>query len=388
LRIALVRQRYNPYGGAERFAARALGALAARGVSSAVVTRDWAGAETAEGYEVIRVAPFHVGRWWRDRGFAAAVCARLARESFDLVQSHERLACCDVYRAGDGVHRVWLDRRGEAGGVLVRLGQALSPYHRYVLAAERRMYASPRLAAVICNSRMVAREIGAHFGVPAARLHVIYNGVDLERFHPGLAAEHRHALRTRLGIADGAFVYLHVGSGYARKGVARTLHALAALDDRRAHLVVVGRDRDEPALQRLAGRLGLGARVHFAGAQDDVRPWYGTADALVLATLYDPMPNAAVEALACGLPVVVTEQCGAAELVMPGASGEVCDVFDAAALVRAMAAVRAGDRAARRHAARTAVAALGLDAMGAKLVALYEALLAAPLTRVAQGRRV
>ncbi len=376
MRIALVRQRYNPYGGAERFVSRAVAALAARGVRAAVVTRDWAGAEQPDGYEVLRVAPFHLGRLWRDWGFARAACARLAEERFDLVQSHERLACCDVYRAGDGVHRVWLERRARAAGPLARAAQALSPYHRYVLAAERRMFASPQLAAVICNSRMVAREIAAHFGVADAKLHVIYNGVDLARFHPGLRDEHRAALRARLGIPETAFTYVHVGSGYARKGVDRALAALAALPDRDARLVIVGRDRAEARMRRLAERLGVGGRVHFAGGQTDVRPWYALADAFVLATLYDPMPNAAVEALACGLPAVVTEQCGAAELVVPGSSGEVCDAFDSAALVRAMAAAAQGDRTARRAAARASVAGLGLDAMGAALVALYERLLA------------
>jgi UDP-glucose:(heptosyl)LPS alpha-1,3-glucosyltransferase len=376
LRIAIVRQRYNPYGGAERFVARALAALAARGVDATVVTRDWRGAEQADGYAVLRVAPFHIGRLMRDWGFAAAACARLARERFDLVQSHERLACCDVYRAGDGVHRVWLERRARDGGALARLAQALSPYHRYVLAAERRMFASPRLAAVICNSRMVAREIREHFGLPEGKLHVIYNGVDLARFHPGLLEAHRGALRAQLGIPEGAFVYLHVGSGFARKGVARALAALAALPDRDARLVVVGRDRDAAGMARLASRLGVAARVHFTGGQADVAPWYGMADAFVLATLYDPMPNAAVEALASGLPIVVTTQCGAAELVSAGASGEVCDAFDPASIARALQAVAAGDAEARRRAARASVADLGLEAMGARLVALYEALLA------------
>ncbi len=142
LKIAIVRQRYNPYGGAERFAARALNALAARGVGAAVVTRDWAGAEALRRVRSDPRVPFHVGRLWRDWGFARAACARLARERFDLVQSHERISCCDIYRAGDGVHREWLDRRAQAGGAWTRFAQAISPYHRYVLAAERRMFAS------------------------------------------------------------------------------------------------------------------------------------------------------------------------------------------------------------------------------------------------------
>ena len=71
--------------------------------------------------DIVRCDPFHVGRVWRDWSFARAACAATAREAFDLVQSHERIACCDVYRAGDGVHRVWLEERMRTGGRLERL---------------------------------------------------------------------------------------------------------------------------------------------------------------------------------------------------------------------------------------------------------------------------
>ena len=97
MRIAIVRQRYNPFGGAERFVARALEALAGQGAQVTVVARE---RESGARGAVLKVDPFDAGRLWRDWGFARAVCARLATESFDLVESHERLACCDVYRAG------------------------------------------------------------------------------------------------------------------------------------------------------------------------------------------------------------------------------------------------------------------------------------------------
>jgi len=100
----------------------------------------------------------------------------------------------------------------------------------------------------------------------------------------------------------------------------------------RAHLIVVGGDKAEARATTLARDLGIGDRVHFLGARDDVRPWYGAADAFVLPTLYDPFPNAALEAMACGLPVIVTSQCGSAELVNEGANGMVCNALDVASL--------------------------------------------------------
>lgn len=376
-RIAVIRQRYNPFGGAERFVERALGALRARGASVTLVARDWPQGASSD---FIRVDPFHVGRVWRDRSFARAVCARLERESFDLVQSHERLCCCDVYRAGDGVHRQWLENRARVLGPLGRLGMRLNPYHCYVLDAEREMFDSPRLRAVICNSRMVRDEIRRHFGVDEAKLHVVYNGVDLDAFHPRLRAEHRTAMRAKLGIAERATVHLFVGSGFERKGVDRALDALARLPDRTARLLIVGKDKAEGAMRRRAAALGIADRVQFAGGQPDVRPWYGAADCFVLPTLYDPFPNAALEALACGLPVVVSTQCGAAELVESGRNGFVCDALDVDCLASVMTTVASRGPSGFAEAARASVAHLGLAQMAERLVALYEGLLA--------GRRV
>jgi UDP-glucose:(heptosyl)LPS alpha-1,3-glucosyltransferase len=286
------------------------------------------------------------------------------------------MACCDVYRAGDGVHRQWLENRARGEGALARLATRLSPYHRYVLAQERRLFASPRLRAVICNSRMVRDEIQFHFGTPKEKLHIVYSGVDLDAFVPELRLEHRSRLRAELGIPDDAMVYLHVGSGFARKGVATLLAALARLEDRNARLLVVGKDRAEPALRAAAAKPGIGNRVHFAGGQTDVRPFYGAADCFVLATLYDPFPNAALEALASGLPIVVSRQSGAAELVREGVNGHVVDALDVDALAAAMAAIAKRGPMEMSEDARASVLDLGLDAMAERLVALYRRLLA------------
>ena len=372
MRIALIRQRYNPFGGAERFVARAAEALAAEGASVTVFARDWQGGGAVR---AVRCDPFHVGRVWRDWSFARAACAATARERFDLVQSHERLSCCDIYRAGDGVHRQWLENRARALGPVARLAQSLGPYHRYVLRAEARMFASPRLRAVICNSRMVRGEIRRHFGVDDAKLHVIYNGVDTDAFHPRVRTEFRSAMRAKLGIADSAPVLLFVGSGFERKGVARLVAALAAMPVPDAYVVVVGRDKSERQCRALARRLGVAERVHFAGGQQDVRPWYGLADAFALPTLYDPFPNAALEALACGLPIVTSTQSGAAELVAPGSNGYVCDALDIAGLARDCTDVLAlGRDPVAQAAARRAAEPLDIASMAKRLLALYHSL--------------
>jgi UDP-glucose:(heptosyl)LPS alpha-1,3-glucosyltransferase len=299
----------------------------------------------------------------------------MAKGGFDITQSHERIPGCMIFRAGDGVHAAWLAHRARVLGELQKLAQAWSPYHRYVLGAEKAMFAHPALRAVICNSQMVADEIGRFYGVDRNRLHVIYNGVDTAMFHPGLADEFRAPTRARAGIPEGAPLLLFVGSGFERKGVPQLLRAFAKARNQATRLVIVGADRKLKAMQAMAAKLGVSQRVHFTGPLKDVRPWYGAADGFVLPTLYDPCPNAALEAFASGLPVVTSTTCGAQEWVRDGENGWVVDAVDEAALALRLddLAGLAGDAAARA-AARRGVEALTLPAMADRLLALYRSI--------------
>lgn len=369
LRLAVVRQRHTPFGGAERFLDGAIDALARRGVSVTIYARCWPGSERHV-FDVRRVDPFHLGSLWRDAGFARAVCRALRRDGAGLVQSHERIACCDIFRAGDGTHAAWLEERARHLPPLRRLTLRMNPHHRWRLAMERRMFASPRLKAVICNSRMVRDDIRSRFGIDDSKLHVIYNAVACDRFSPGLAS-HREGLRARYAIASDAMLLLHVGSGFERKGLATTLAALAALPAA-VRLAVVGDDRRRDRYVAQAAALGVAARVTFAGAVADPRPWYGAADAFVLPTLYDPLPNAALEAMACALPIVTSTRSGAAELVTAHDAGRVTPPGDPVALAAGVAELVDPER--RRSMgdnARRAVLPLTIEAMTDRLLALY-----------------
>lgn len=379
MRLAVIRQRYTPYGGAERFVEGALEALLERGVAISLYTREWP--ETRlKLIEPTIVDPFHVGRLWRDMSFAREVCRAIGSTKADLVQSHERVPCCDVFRAGDGVHAVYLEERLAAAGPLGRLALRASPYHRYVIDAERTLFASPWLSAVICNSEMVGDEIRERYGYPAAKLHVIRNAVDCAAFHPGLRASRERVLEA-LRIPPEDTVFLLVGSGYERKGVAAAIRALATLPAS-THLVVVGRESHPQRYARLARSFGLSGRVHIAGPQTDPKPYFGAADAFVLPTVYDPCPNAALEAMACALPVITSTKSGVAELLTANDAGLVCpsrDVEGLSAHMRALLDPEARERMGAN--ARKAVEPLTPEAMTLELVLLYRELLAASAAR-------
>jgi UDP-glucose:(heptosyl)LPS alpha-1,3-glucosyltransferase len=386
IRLALVRQRYNPAGGAERFVSRALDVLRTTGsLDVALLARKW---ESIEGVRALTVAPFYLGNVWRDWGFARAARKLWQREGFDLVQSHERIPGCDIYRAGDGVHARWLELRRGAMGAMRRLSLQLNPYHHYVCNAERRMFLDPRLKLVICNAQMVKREIQDRFGLPDERFAVIYNGVDTAAFHPSLADEFRQPMRAEWQIPAAAPVLLYVGSGFERKGVARALAAIAAWPA--VHLLVVGGDKHLDRYRRLADRLGVAERVRFCGPRNDVRPFYGMADGFILPTLYDPFPNVCVEALACGLPVLTSTTCGSAELLRTGENGWVADALDAGAWSTMVGQwLKAlGQRETLRDAARATAEPLSLSAMADTLLACYRELIGALSRDGVSGRHM
>lgn len=371
LRIALVRQSYRDDGGAERFISRAIEALDRDDIEITLIARKWAGTGNAQ---ALRCNPFYLGRLWRDASFTRCVCKTRRHETFDLVQSHERLSCCDVYRAGDGVHREWLRQRSR---VLPPLRARLlwaNPYHRYVMATEKRMFENPSLRAVICNSKMIRDEILGYFDIPEEKLHVIYSGVDTERFHPRLKKD-RHMVRESLGISDEQSLFLFVGSGFERKGAAALIKALALLPDM-GHGVIVGEDKHRKRYEELAKDLGLNQRVHFLGKKSDVCPYYGAADAMVLPTLYDPFPNVILEAMACGLPVITSTKSGGAEFIRDGENGYVCDALDIEGIGQSMRALMDPVTASRQgEAARNTVEPYHLESMGKAMAGLYRALL-------------
>lgn len=380
LHLAIVRQAYNPYGGAERFVERALKALGEDAVQLTLITRNWSG-EHKPGVKVKLLGAPRLGRLFRDISFTRSVRSLIKTHVFDLVQSHERIPGCDIFRAGDGVHASWLEQRARTLGLLGRLAQRCSPWHRYILGMEERMFRDPHLRAVICNSEMVRQDIAHRYPQLASRLHLIHNGVDLAHFHLDLRAQHREAVREQLGVPESTRVLLFVGSGFERKGVPQLLEALAQPDLAQAELWVIGKDRQARRLQKKAARLGVASRVRFLGPKKDVAPYLGAADVFALPTLYDPMPNAAIEALAAGLPVLTSTSSGAAELVRLGENGERVDALDiagmAAAAHRLLEAMHDPLRCAEfRTAAHASVAQMSNEAMAAQLVALYRQLLA------------
>jgi UDP-glucose:(heptosyl)LPS alpha-1,3-glucosyltransferase len=320
MRLAIVRKRFGRTGGAERFIIDIMRVLDERGVETWLLSEHFEepGALAARW---IRVDETRGGRLKRYLGFQRRAAEALRGRGFSLVQSHERMLEADIFRAGDGVHAAWIDRLKRERPWWRRPFTGADAFHRHVVDTERRMARETDMIFV-ANSRLVAGELRDWLDLPGERLKLIENGVDLERFRPP-TPEERVSARSRFGFGPDDLVAAFVGSGFERKGAFELLEALALPQLRGVRAIVAGGDRAERTLARRSHALGLAGRVIATGPLADVMPVLQAADVFVLPTLYDPMPNAALEALGCGLPVVTTADAGIAEAIAETGAGAV-----------------------------------------------------------------
>ncbi len=368
-KLVFVRQRFSRFGGGELILNRTIEALKARGAAVSMIAREW---EAHEGVTFHKCNPARSPRSSRDSRFAAAACALVGKMPNVLVQSHERMACCDIYRAGDGVHAAYLAHRAKSLGALRRFFQGISGYHREVVRLEREMFASPRLKAVIVNSQMVAEEIVEHFSFPHERIHHIHNGIELSKFEEDALASLRAASRAKLGILAGKKILITIGSGYERKGVAQTIKALAR-SKTGAMLLVIGNEKRQSWYENLAEQLGIRNDVVFLGRQENVLPFLAVADAMILPSIYDPFPSAALEGFAAGLAVITSETCGARDIARELDRGLVRDANDIAGLAESiLIALALSDKSETKERARAIASRFDMNSMAERMLALYE----------------
>lgn len=221
----------------------------------------------------------------------------------------------------------------------------------------------------------------ARAGVPAHRISVRHNMV--EAFAPPPPGE-LLSLRGRLGLPRDARVLLAVGRLSAEKGHADLIEAMALL--RASHpanvrLIVVGDGPERRPLERRCAALNLSDSVTFTGQQADLAPYYGIADLFVLPSHSEGSPNALLEAMAAGLPIVSTGVGGAAELVSNENTALVVGCRDPRAISLAIGRLLADAELARRlgTAARLASRLYGPEAYAASLVQIYQAVADGPL---------
>jgi UDP-glucose:(heptosyl)LPS alpha-1,3-glucosyltransferase len=369
MRIGLVCRHYlATKGGLEKYTLRLSEELVRSGHEVTVFCNS--GTSPSPGIRIHHVPIFPFTSPGKNLSFALKTSAAIPVYRLDVVQSMERIWTQDIFRASDGINPVQMQEKYP--NPLWRAFRAAGPRRRVLSLLERRIFFQGGARWIMTNSELVKAQIMKHYGVPAEKIVVIYNSVDISRFNPSIRTDAGRRIRDQFGIGPQEHLILFMGNDFQRKGLAVLLKALATNNDTSTKLVVAGSDKPGP-YQRLARQNGLGEKVHFIGHHLHPEILYGAADLFVLPTRYDAFANVCLEAMACGTPVITTRSNGAAEIIENQKDGYVLDSWDAQELAaRIRDALYGGDcRMMGERAARKA-ATFGMDRYMESLLSLYD----------------
>lgn len=315
VRLALLLFKYFPYGGLQRDFLAIARALQQRGCQCRIYCLEWQG-EALAGADLRRIRVRAVSNHLRYRRFLAQVQADLAADPVDGVVGFNKMPGLDVYFAADPCY---LDKLSRRGGWYRH-----TPRARHFAAWEKAVFDAAGTSRILLLSDTQRALFTRHYQTPAERMVTLPAGVLPDRAYPEDAPDRRRAAREALGVATGELVLLALGSGFATKGLDRTIDALAAMRREQpaqaVRLLVAGQDRHQPFLRR-AKKLGLADRVFFLGGREDVVDLMLASDLLVHPARSEAAGVVLLEALVMGLPVVVTDVCGHAQHVSAARAG-------------------------------------------------------------------
>ena len=295
-------RRNSGQGGAERVAER----LAKSFSGQFEVHRLWAGNQ----FNGQKIPGLSGMLWWRHWRYAHFINQLPIDKQNSVVYSLEKGPTCDIYRAGDGVHRI--NMLGKYGSSMAWM---VNPVHWLMPELERNSFESARY--IIANSELVRSQVVSAYPHLEHKMVTIYNGFDEQIFK--LSQADKPTLRKQLGLPmDADKILLLSGSGFERKGLHHAISIVKNLHERgcKAYLVVVGKG-DSAYVKRLIKQIELNDYILFKGLVTNVAQYYQAADMLVLLTRHDPFANACLEAWACGCPVITTRYNGAVEVMKP-----------------------------------------------------------------------
>jgi len=253
----------------------------------------------------------------------------LRRRNFDIIHCSNEYCCLffpNVFTS-HFCEREWyrLEKVGmtirPAGTTLQKLKALDYNIYRHLVAfIEKLTFGGKSSKARIVVSERMQEDFRRHYSDAAEDIIVIPNGTDYHRFNPANRRLYRDSVRQRHGIASGDFVLLFVGGDWERKGLYYLIEALSLILKPEVKLLVVGRG-DTDFYVKLAREKAVGKRVTFVSHTRSVWEYYGASNVFVLPTLYEPLGLVIGEAMASGLPVIVTKIAGAADFIIDGLNG-------------------------------------------------------------------
>jgi UDP-glucose:(heptosyl)LPS alpha-1,3-glucosyltransferase len=325
MKIALIHMRHAKVGGTELFLNQLSKFLCEQGEDVTIICRSHE-EPSHPNIKFVKLKPFSIGKAHRVYQFARAVEKHIAQTDYDIVYALGKTWTHDLIRVGGGTRKHI---------VALRKNQRPTLRDRISIYIEKKALSSENNQFVVSNSHKSSAEIMADYGVDKDKIVTIHNAVDLQRFSQQACQKAVVALKEQLNITDDQPIFLFLGSGYHRKGLEPTLQAFSLIKES-ARLLIVGNEQHPQPYIDLANSLGISDKCHFLGKQPNPEVYFSLASCYVFPTKYEPFGFTAIESLACGCPVITTEDCGAKEVLNDEVSSVLSSSFSPESLAECM----------------------------------------------------
>ncbi len=315
IRVAVVIPKYGLIGGAESFVFEITERLAGhRDFKIHIFANKWLRGKAPITFHKVPIIPFP--RWIRPISFAYFSKRSMQTDFFDIVHSHERIFEMDFLTCHGIPHEIWIKKTKK---------RSLSLFDRSTAWIEKKGINHVKEPIILPVSNLVKDELLKLYNIPKSKLRVIYPGVSLERFSSVNREDFRYEIRQRHGLSLNDVVVLFVSMNFELKRLDLVLKGMAAVaDGEKKHsnlkLLVVGKG-DEKRFKRIAREMGISKRVIFVGVTREVEKYYMAADIFAMPSRFDTFGLVVLEAMAAGLPVIISNSVGARDLVKQGHNG-------------------------------------------------------------------
>jgi UDP-glucose:(heptosyl)LPS alpha-1,3-glucosyltransferase len=295
---------YYPFGGLEKSLRNIALEVLRRGHDLTLYCYFWKG-DLLPGAK-LEVLP---ARGWtnhrRMSSFAGKLQQRISARNHDLLVGFKRMPGLDLYYNGDVCYKNEISSKNNP---LIKL----MPRYRVLSSFENDVFSRTSSTHIMYISEREKNIFQNYYGTPDFRFHALPPGIDKNSIRNACSNLKRGRLRKRLGVSDDILVALMVGSDFYRKGVDRSIRALAALpaeEQQKVELWIAGQGVPEPFI-KLARKLDVEKRIRFLGARDDVPELLAISDFLLHPAVSETAGNAILEGLVAGIPVIVSQSAG------------------------------------------------------------------------------
>lgn len=317
MKFAFIIFKYFPYGGLERDFLQIAQQAVASGHEITVITQSWQGHQPDKLNIVIKQAK-GFSNHQRCRNFSRLVNDYLARHRYDLIMGFNRIPGLDVFYAADECYAAKIKQKYPAWY------RTLSPRCRTLHAFEKAIFQPQAKTEVLSIAEKAMEKYIQYYQTPRQRIHIIAPDINIaDKQLANDKMQLRNALANDLQCDATQTWLLMVGSHFKTKGVDRALHAVANLPPplrSKVSLIIAGRGDAKP-YHRLAKSLAVHEQIRFLGARDDISKLMQASDLLLHPARFEFAGKVILEALAYGLPIIVSDHCGYAHHVANANAG-------------------------------------------------------------------